>query len=110
MVVDTSVVSLIFNQHSLAAAGKRPASACSRQPGPGPERHYVRCTVRNYSICYPTVALCRLWGAVFNESKRKGRPIGHADTWIAATALYLDVPLVTHNTRHFLHIGGLRIA
>jgi predicted nucleic acid-binding protein len=31
------------------------------------------------------------------------------DAWIAATALYLDAPLVTNNVRHFRYVEGLRV-
>ena len=32
-----------------------------------------------------------------------------ADAWIAATALHLDVPLVTHNKNDFLGVDGLTL-
>jgi predicted nucleic acid-binding protein len=38
-----------------------------------------------------------------------GRPIERQDAWIAATALYLDLPLVTHNARHFASVPGLQL-
>jgi len=37
------------------------------------------------------------------------QPIQVADAWIAATALALDVPLVTHNAVDFEGIEGLEI-
>jgi tRNA(fMet)-specific endonuclease VapC len=40
---------------------------------------------------------------------QQGRPIGHYDTLIAAHALSLGVPLVTHNTREFARVEGLRL-
>ena len=43
------------------------------------------------------------------ELARKGAPIGHYDTLIAAHARSLDVVLVTHNTREFGRVDGLRI-
>ena len=43
------------------------------------------------------------------ELARKGTPIGHYDNLIAAHARSLDVTLVTHNTREFGRIEGLRI-
>ena len=43
------------------------------------------------------------------ELARKGTPIGHYDTLIAAHARSLDVVLVTHNTREFGRVDGLRI-
>lgn len=40
----------------------------------------------------------------------KGRPIGNLDLLIAAHALSRDATLVTHNTRHFAQVPGLRLA
>ena len=41
--------------------------------------------------------------------RRIGREIETADAWIAATALWLECPLVTHNRRHFLDIPELDV-
>ncbi len=38
-----------------------------------------------------------------------GQPIGAMDTQIAAHALVLGLPLVTHNTRHFMRVPGLKL-
>lgn len=43
------------------------------------------------------------------ELARKGMPIGHHDTLIAAHARSLDVTLVTHNTRELGRVDDLRI-
>jgi predicted nucleic acid-binding protein len=53
--------------------------------------------------------LGQLWAQVNVTMRRLGRPIGVADAWIAATALFLDLPLVTDNLRDFEGIPGLRI-
>jgi tRNA(fMet)-specific endonuclease VapC len=44
-----------------------------------------------------------------NEARRQGRPLQAADAWIAATALIQDIPLVTHNRRHYDGIRGLTV-
>src|SRR6266849_3678206 len=41
--------------------------------------------------------LCDWWAEVTWRARRQGRPIEVADAWIAATAMALDVALVTHN-------------
>jgi tRNA(fMet)-specific endonuclease VapC len=53
--------------------------------------------------------LCRLWAEVVVGGQRKGHVINVADAWIAATALINDIPLVTHNRRHFEAIAGLTV-
>ena len=40
---------------------------------------------------------------------RQGRPIQTADAWIAATALRLDVPLVTNNQKDYASVAGLTV-
>jgi tRNA(fMet)-specific endonuclease VapC len=49
------------------------------------------------------------YGAVRASLERTGRPIGSLDTLIAGHALALDVILVTHNTREFGRVAGLRV-
>ena len=41
--------------------------------------------------------LCGKWAEVSFTAKRKGRPIQTADAWIAASALFYQVPLITNN-------------
>jgi predicted nucleic acid-binding protein len=53
--------------------------------------------------------LCRRWAQVGDGARRNGRPIQTADAWIAATALHLGVPLVTHNPSDYGGVAGLTI-
>ena len=41
------------------------------------------------------------------ESKRSGLNVSLADAWIAATAISLQIPLVTNNEKDFQKINGL---
>jgi predicted nucleic acid-binding protein len=43
------------------------------------------------------------------SARHNGRPISAADAWIAATALHLGAPLVTHNRSHFIGVDGLNV-
>lgn len=56
-----------------------------------------------------TSGLCQAWAYLMGSSRRGGHNLGHADAWIAATALARDAPLVSENTRHFAWIPGLRL-
>jgi len=49
------------------------------------------------------------YGGVRAALERRGRPIGPLDTLIGSHAYLLDVILVTHNTKEFSQIDGLRI-
>ena len=43
------------------------------------------------------------------DLEKSGKPIGPMDLLIAATALELGVVLVTHNTKEFRRVKGLRV-
>jgi tRNA(fMet)-specific endonuclease VapC len=49
------------------------------------------------------------YGNIRAELERNGLPIGPLDTLIAAHALSLNIVLVTHNTREFKRVKGLRL-
>lgn len=65
--------------------------------------------LRRYSIQHSTPELCRLWAQITDDGRRQGKVIAVADAWIAATALYFGVPLVTHNGDDFRYVNGLNI-
>lgn len=50
-----------------------------------------------------------LWAKIYVERLRKGKPIACGDCWIAACAMTHEIPLVTHNARHYAGISGLRV-
>lgn len=50
-----------------------------------------------------------LWARVQAHARRVGRPISVGDTWIAATALAYDAPLVTHDRKDFENVPGLNL-
>ena len=49
------------------------------------------------------------YGQLKSTLQRQGRPIGELDTQIAAHALAENLILVTHNTKHFERIEGLKM-
>jgi tRNA(fMet)-specific endonuclease VapC len=65
--------------------------------------------LRSYQVYYADEALCRLWAEVIDRAHRRGRTIHESDAWIAATALALGVPLVTHNVTDFAAVDGLTL-
>jgi tRNA(fMet)-specific endonuclease VapC len=65
--------------------------------------------LRRVAIQNSNREICRLWAQVKDEGRRTGFNIDDADAWIAATALYFDVSLVTHNAADFQNVGNLNI-
>ena len=68
------------------------------------ERH-----LRKYAVYFADEALCQCWTEVISRGRLKGKPIDIADAWIAATAITLGVPLVTHNAADFSAVEGLAL-
>ena len=62
-----------------------------------------------YFVIHSEDQICGRWAEAVNTARSNGRPIAPSDAWIAATALFLDVPLVTHNGRHYSGVSGLRV-
>ncbi|MGO9262273.1 MAG: PIN domain-containing protein [Bryobacteraceae bacterium] len=63
----------------------------------------------DFSVFHSDSLLCSTWATVRNESTHKGRPIGSADAWVAATALVLSAPLVTNNPKDYRHLDKLQL-
>jgi tRNA(fMet)-specific endonuclease VapC len=62
-----------------------------------------------YTILRATRELCLIWAKVSWEARKKGCPIQVADAWIAASALYYQVPLITRNANDYTMISDLEL-
>ena len=49
------------------------------------------------------------YGKISAQLKKQGAPIGELDTQIAAHALSMGLILITHNTKHFRRVAGLKM-
>ncbi len=54
-------------------------------------------------------AAARRFGALKASLERTGNRLADLDLQIASIALARDLPLITHNTRHFARIPGLQL-
>ena len=66
-------------------------------------------SLQRYNIVLVDGMLCQTWAETINAADKAGMPMGVADAWIAATALTLGCPLVTHNAADFQGVSGLPI-
>ena len=124
LIVDTDVASYVFKWHpefapryihllqgaelflsfmSVAEGGASQANWGTRQ------RDLLEQYIADFAVLHSDNSLCSWWAEVKTESRQKGRPMGSADAWIAATALALSVPLVTNNAKDYQHLDGLQI-
>ena len=63
----------------------------------------------DFGVIFADEKLCEIWAKIKNDAHKKGRPIDTADAWVASVALMFDIPLVTHNRRHFEAFENLQI-
>jgi tRNA(fMet)-specific endonuclease VapC len=59
-----------------------------------------------FAVIHTNDAICRKWAEI---TSIKERPVAYADAWIAATAIVYRVPLITHNRKYFEGIAGLKV-
>lgn len=102
--------------HSFAARGRTVPFVYERSGGGASQanwgtrqRDLLEQYIADFAVLHSDNSLCSWWAEVKTESRQKGRPMGSADAWIAATALALSVPLVTNNAKDYQHLDGLQI-
>ena len=71
-------------------------------------REYERWLRRLVVLPYDA-GVAREWGRISSDGEAIGRPIAPNDAWIAACCRRHDVPLMTHNRRHFESISNLTL-
>ena len=125
VVVDADVVSLIFKRHSLsekyldALEGNQLVISFmtlaelrlwTRRRSWGPERleRFAR-FLDSFAVGHSDDALCDVWSAIRDDAFATGSVIDVADAWVAATAIYHEALLVTHNRSHFESVTGLKL-
>jgi tRNA(fMet)-specific endonuclease VapC len=126
VVVDTCVVSYLYNEHTLADAyrphvtGNTPAisfmtlaelyyGTLKRNWGEEQRSELMAHLDHDYFVIPFDRDLCLQWARVRNHSRSIGRKLRVPDAWIAATATLYGIPLVTHNRKHFEVVPGLRV-
>ncbi|MFO6418622.1 type II toxin-antitoxin system VapC family toxin [Hylemonella sp. W303a] len=72
-------------------------------------RHQIDLLLAQFNDLPWTATAADCYGAIRAQLHRAGKPIGDLDTQIAAHALAEGLTLVTHNTRHFKQVEGLKL-
>jgi tRNA(fMet)-specific endonuclease VapC len=72
-------------------------------------RQHLESRLNKYMVEPSSYDLSVRWAEAMNSARRNGRPIAAADAWVAATALHLGVPLITHNRNDFVGVDRLTI-
>lgn len=124
VVVDTTVVSHIFNGHTLAPfyvdaiVGRQAFISFQTleeirfgalKRGWGSRRtNEMAQHLRQYRTVWANPEIVELCAQLRHDRERAGRALGRADAWIAATAILLDCPVASHD-RDFSGIPGLEL-
>ena len=125
MVVDTDVFSFIFNRDSRAESYRRHVEGHiaslsfqtvaellqgAYQRGWGEQRlGRLREEMRRYLVVPFDWEIVERFARLRAHRRSIGHEITTADAWIAATALWLECPVVTHNIRDFSDIPDLHV-
>lgn len=72
-------------------------------------RNRLRDEIGRYLAIPFNMEMVELWARIRSSRRAAGREVDAADAWVAATALWAQCPVVTHNQRDFEGIDGLSI-
>jgi tRNA(fMet)-specific endonuclease VapC len=123
--VDTDVLSFIF-KHDTRASGYLHLLAgqtglisfmtvaelrhwAERRNWGATRRRRLESFMSDFVVIHSSDKLCSAWATITSDCLRNGRTIDTADAWIAATATYYGVPLITNNRAHYVGVVGLQV-
>src|SRR5687768_392562 len=124
VVLDTDVTSFLFDQdpvrsprykvHTAGRTGYLPFvvigellyRAEHRRWGPA-RRARLAEFLKDYIVVQSAPDIVENWARMRVDAQRRGHVMERQDAWVAAVALTLDLPLVTHNRDHFEPIPEL---
>lgn len=112
-ILDTSVASFLVNKNPLIAlyrphlmgatpvlsfqtAGEMRYGALKANWGQERSQALER-FLKDTEIVHSSEALTQIWAEIMQQSRSIGKRLEGSDAWIAATARFLDAPLLTHD-------------
>jgi len=72
-------------------------------------RDLMRRFLTRFTLLSPDAETARVRAQIKSACEKKGRPITFADAWVAAAAVQLNVPLVTHSASDFRAVENLTV-
>ena len=121
--VDTDVVSFLFKSHPLAPAYQAILAGRSlavslitlaeieygmeAKNWGASRRDLMRRFLARFTPLLPDAETARAWARIRCGCEKKGKPMSFADAWIAAAAVQLNIPLVTHNASDYAAVENL---
>ena len=72
-------------------------------------RNQLREEIQRYVVIPFNMEMAEHWARLRSSRRAAGREVDAADAWIAATALWAQCPVITHNRRDFEGIAGLEV-
>lgn len=125
VLIDTDVLSYIFNEHSLATdyqnllkgrqgfmalqtVGEMRYGALLDRWG-AKRLQNLEDYLTDFTLIEPHNSTAIYWAKLRVQVRRIGRHITRSDAWIAATALDYNLALLTHNVKDFEALEGLQI-
>jgi predicted nucleic acid-binding protein len=125
VVVDTDVISFIFKDHPLSPAYTKILAGRSltvslvalaeieygmeAKNWGSRRRELMSRFLSRFKPLLPDIDTANHWARIKSGCEKKGRPISFPDAWIAASALQLNIPIVTHNVSDYEAVDGLSI-
>ena len=126
LVIDTDVASFLFNQDPVrmpryephtegrtihlpfAVAGEMLFGAELRGWGEPRKTELVE-YLAEYVFVEASADIAQNWATIRAHAQGHGQVIPKQDAWIAAVAVTLNLPLLTHNAAHFTNVPLLRV-
>lgn len=74
------------------------------------QRRGLEVFLRRFAVVPYDFGLAKVWAEITGHCRNRGRRLEAGDAWIIATAVYRNLPLLTHDRDHLgLGISGLKV-